>query len=243
MCVGERRSPDPRDAARVSGWHWQRQSRHSRQNAPTAVAKPRARRRAAVRRARSSGSWLRWPASRPSCTLALVWIPTIVSIILSFTDWKGIRFDDINWVGFQNYDQIFTVFEKNFFQALINNTVLLIFLFIGPTALGIVPGVPAGPGHPRHALLPGRLLHAGRALAGRRRLHVAERDLLDRERPGHPDLRRRRADRLARQPVVPDSLWRDLWRLLELRGDPGGDRLAPHRLHHGALHGRAEERR
>lgn len=69
--------------------------------------------------------------------VGLVWIPTIFSILLSFTDWKGIRLDDINWVGFQNYVQIFTVFQKNFFQALINNTVLLIFLFIGPTALGI----------------------------------------------------------------------------------------------------------
>ena len=57
--------------------------------------------------------------------------------MLSFTDWKGIRFSDISWVGLKNYVQIFTVFQKNFFQALINNTVLLIFLFIGPTALGI----------------------------------------------------------------------------------------------------------
>ena len=69
--------------------------------------------------------------------VGLVWIPTILSIILSFTNWKGIRLDDITWVGFQNYIQIFTVFQKNFFQALINNTVLLIFLFIGPTALGV----------------------------------------------------------------------------------------------------------
>ena len=69
--------------------------------------------------------------------VALVWIPTIASILLSFTDWKGIRFGDIRWVGIKNYDQIFTVFEKNFFQALINNSVLLVFLFIGPTALGI----------------------------------------------------------------------------------------------------------
>ncbi len=66
--------------------------------------------------------------------VALVWIPTIASIFLSFTNWKGIRFSDIEWVGFKNYVQIFTVFEKNFFQALINNSVLLIFLFIGPTA-------------------------------------------------------------------------------------------------------------
>jgi multiple sugar transport system permease protein/raffinose/stachyose/melibiose transport system permease protein len=69
--------------------------------------------------------------------VALVWIPTIASILLSFTNWKGIRFSDMKWVGFKNYEQIFTVFEKNFFQALINNSVLLIFLFIGPTALGI----------------------------------------------------------------------------------------------------------
>ncbi len=68
----------------------------------------------------------------------LVWIPTIASIALSFTNWKGIRFSDIAWVGFKNYHQIFTVFQKNFYQALINNTVLLIFLFVGPTALGIL---------------------------------------------------------------------------------------------------------
>ena len=70
--------------------------------------------------------------------VGLVWIPTIASILLSFTDWKGIRLGDINWVGIKNYDAIFTVFEKNFYQALINNTVLLAFLFLGPTLLGIV---------------------------------------------------------------------------------------------------------
>ncbi len=67
----------------------------------------------------------------------LVWFPTLASIVLSFTDWKGIRFSDINWVGLRNYDQILTVFEKDFFQALINNSVLLVFLFIGPTLLGM----------------------------------------------------------------------------------------------------------
>jgi ABC-type sugar transport system permease subunit len=69
--------------------------------------------------------------------ITLVWIPTIASILLSFTNWKGIRFSDISWVGFKNYQQIFTVFQRNFFQALINNSVLLIFLFVVPTALGI----------------------------------------------------------------------------------------------------------
>lgn len=70
--------------------------------------------------------------------VALVWIPTIMSIGLSFTNWKGIRFSDIEWVGVKNYDQIFNVFYKNFYQALINNTVLLVFLFIFPTLLGML---------------------------------------------------------------------------------------------------------
>ncbi len=69
--------------------------------------------------------------------IGLVWVPTVASIGLSFTDWNGIRFSEMEWVGFQNYHQIFTVFERNFFQAVINNTVLLLFLFIGPTAFGI----------------------------------------------------------------------------------------------------------
>jgi multiple sugar transport system permease protein len=69
--------------------------------------------------------------------VALVWLPTIASILLSFTNWKGLKISDIAWVGLKNYHQIFTVFQKNFYQALINNTVLMIFLFVFPTALGI----------------------------------------------------------------------------------------------------------
>jgi multiple sugar transport system permease protein len=70
--------------------------------------------------------------------IGLVWIPTIASIVLSFTDWKGIKFGDIQWVGLKNYDQIFTVFYRNFYQALLNNFVLLIFLFFFPTLLGMI---------------------------------------------------------------------------------------------------------
>ncbi len=67
----------------------------------------------------------------------LVWVPTLASIFFSFTDWKGIRLSDLNFVGFLNYEQIFTVFEKDFWQAVINNLTLLVFLFLGPTALGM----------------------------------------------------------------------------------------------------------
>ena len=67
----------------------------------------------------------------------LVWIPTISSVLLSFSDWRGIRFSDLSFVGVKNYREIFTVFEVDFFQAVINNLVLMVFLFIGPTALGM----------------------------------------------------------------------------------------------------------
>jgi multiple sugar transport system permease protein len=67
----------------------------------------------------------------------LVWVPTLASVLLSFTGWKGIRVSDINWVGILNYKQILTVFEKDFWQAVINNTVLLVFLFLGPTVFGM----------------------------------------------------------------------------------------------------------
>jgi multiple sugar transport system permease protein len=71
--------------------------------------------------------------------LLFVWVPAISTVILSFTDWDGIvGFGDINLVGFRNYWEVFTVFEDDVIRALINNGVLLFFLFLGPTALGIL---------------------------------------------------------------------------------------------------------
>jgi multiple sugar transport system permease protein len=70
--------------------------------------------------------------------VGLIWIPTLMSIGLSFTNWNGIRFSDMEWVGLKNYDQIFNVFYRDFYQAVINNLVLLVFLFIFPTALGML---------------------------------------------------------------------------------------------------------
>lgn len=70
--------------------------------------------------------------------VVFVWFPALATIALSFTNWDGFtRIADIRLVGFRNYWEIFTVFERNFIAAVINNAVLLIFLFIGPTALGM----------------------------------------------------------------------------------------------------------
>ena len=69
--------------------------------------------------------------------VVLVWVPTLASIFFSFTDWNGFRFSDINIVGLLNYEQILTVFGRDFYQAAMNNLVLLIFLFVGPTIFGM----------------------------------------------------------------------------------------------------------
>ncbi len=68
----------------------------------------------------------------------IVWIPTILSIALSLTKWNGIRMSDLEWVSFENYDQIILgAFQQDFFQAILNNVWLLVFLFLGPTLLGM----------------------------------------------------------------------------------------------------------
>lgn len=71
--------------------------------------------------------------------VVFVWIPTISTIVLSFTKWDGLSsVSKIKPVGFRNYWEIFTVFEKKLFDALFNNVVLLAFLFIVPSALGVL---------------------------------------------------------------------------------------------------------
>ena len=107
------------------------------QQRPAAVAAPN------VRRLRQFEGRDRWVALAMAgiptlLHVSLIWIPTIASILLSFTNWNGLRLGDIQWVGLKNYEQIVTAFRRDFFQALINNSVLLVFLFVGPTALGIL---------------------------------------------------------------------------------------------------------
>lgn len=67
-----------------------------------------------------------------------VWVPAIGTILLSFTNWNGIRFSGMEFVGLRNYRQLFTVFRKDFLEALFNNGfVLAVLLFLG-TPLGLL---------------------------------------------------------------------------------------------------------
>ena len=190
----------------------------------------------------TAGSCCRWPESPPSCTSALVWIPTIASILLSFTNWKGIRFSDIEWVGFKNYDQIFTVFQRNFYQALINNTVLLVFLFIFPTALGMFlaylldKDIRGTRFFQSIFFTPVVLSLAVVGFMWQSVIYSTENGLATQIFGGGEAI-----DWLGNQSFL--ITFGDLRHFQEFRGDSGRDRLAAHRLHHGALPGRAEERR
>jgi len=69
--------------------------------------------------------------------VSLIWIPAIFSLGLSFTKWNGFSLSRISWRGLKNYQQIFTVFEKDFYEAVLNNLWVLFFLFVIATPLGM----------------------------------------------------------------------------------------------------------
>lgn len=69
--------------------------------------------------------------------LGLVWVPAVLSVVLSFGVWNGIGdLDTIQWVGFQNYQDIATIYPP-FWPAVRHNLIWLGFLFLGPTLLGM----------------------------------------------------------------------------------------------------------
>ena len=70
--------------------------------------------------------------------LTFVWVPALATVLLSFTKWDGFQsFSKIKFVGFRNYWEIVHVFQDTLSAALFNNVVLLLFLFLIPTLLGM----------------------------------------------------------------------------------------------------------
>lgn len=70
--------------------------------------------------------------------LTFVWVPALATVVLSFTKWDGFQsFSKIKFVGFRNYWEIVHVFQDTLSAALFNNVVLLLFLFLIPTLLGM----------------------------------------------------------------------------------------------------------
>jgi multiple sugar transport system permease protein len=71
-------------------------------------------------------------------TVGLVWVPTVLSGVLSFTSWDGIGgVGTIEWVGTRNYQQIFSIYPP-FWPAFRHNMIWLVFLAIVPTTFGLL---------------------------------------------------------------------------------------------------------
>jgi multiple sugar transport system permease protein len=65
-------------------------------------------------------------------------LPTVLSIILSFTSWNGIGgIDKIKFVGFDNYANLFTKY-KPFWPALSHNIIWLVWFLVIATPLGLL---------------------------------------------------------------------------------------------------------
>lgn len=68
----------------------------------------------------------------------LIWVPTVGSVVLSFSGWDGISpLDQLEWVASQNYEQIFTIYP-DFWPAVRNNVIWLVFFLIVPTTIALL---------------------------------------------------------------------------------------------------------
>ncbi|MBB4927283.1 carbohydrate ABC transporter permease [Kitasatospora kifunensis] len=70
-------------------------------------------------------------------TVGFVWIPALLSMVLSFSSWPGIGgVSSIHWVGLQNYRTIFTIYPE-FTPAVQHNLLWLAVFFCLPAPLGL----------------------------------------------------------------------------------------------------------
>src|SRR5262245_15102649 len=61
--------------------------------------------------------------------IMLVWVPAMLTVGLSFTDRNNLDpISAIKWIGTQNYHNIFTIFDSDFYPALLNNVFLIVWL-------------------------------------------------------------------------------------------------------------------
>ena len=104
-----------------------------------AVAVPRRRRRRAARLSGGDRVAVALMIGVPLfVVVGLVWVPTILSGVLSFTSWDGIGgVSTIEWVGTRNYQQIFEIYPP-FWPAFRHNIIWLVFLTLVPTTLGLL---------------------------------------------------------------------------------------------------------
>lgn len=72
--------------------------------------------------------------------LVLIWIPTVLSIVLSFTRWNGLGLDGIRAAGLANYQYVFND-SPAFWPAVQHNMLWLGFLAVVATPIGLLLAV------------------------------------------------------------------------------------------------------
>ena len=73
--------------------------------------------------------------------VGLVWIPAILSVVLSFFRWDGLGgVDTAEFIGLKNYDDIVNIYPA-FWPAIRHNAIWLVALFVVPTLLGMLLAV------------------------------------------------------------------------------------------------------
>jgi multiple sugar transport system permease protein len=102
-----------------------------------AAARPKARKRYSVLSRRDRLTIAAMVAIPTFILVVFIVIPTIASIVLSFTSWSGIGgLDKIQFIGIKNYQDLVNVY-KPFFPALAHNLIWLIWFLCVATPLGI----------------------------------------------------------------------------------------------------------
>jgi multiple sugar transport system permease protein/raffinose/stachyose/melibiose transport system permease protein len=69
--------------------------------------------------------------------VVFIWLPTVLSGLLSFTNWNGIGLDRIVFVGTKNYEDLFTGVYPAFWPALQHNLIWLVVITFIATPIGI----------------------------------------------------------------------------------------------------------
>lgn len=72
--------------------------------------------------------------------LLFVWIPTLLSVFLSFTRWNGLALSDIRAAGLANFSYVFND-SPAFWPAVQHNILWLVFLAVIATPLGLLLAV------------------------------------------------------------------------------------------------------
>ena len=66
--------------------------------------------------------------------VAIILIPFIMNLAISFTTWKGIGIP--KWAGLRNYERLLT--DDTFWHSLINTAAFVFAMAIIPTAIGVL---------------------------------------------------------------------------------------------------------